>query len=112
MIKQRLAPQTLSEAIRFFADKDAAFQAIVQLRWPDGRVICPRCGAETSHFITTRKLWTCLPCNQQFSVKIGTIMEDSALGLEKWLPAIWMLANCKNGISSYELHPALGVTNK
>lgn len=112
MIKERLIPETLSEAIRFFADKDAAFQAIVQLRWPDGRVTCPRCGAETSHFIKTRKLWTCVPCDKQFSVKVGTIFEDSPLGLDKWLPAIWLLANAKNGISSYELSRALGVTQK
>jgi transposase-like protein len=112
MITQRNAPQTLSEAIRFFADKDAAFQSIVQLRWPDGVVTCPRCGGEKPTFIRTRYLWTCVECKKQFSAKIGTIFEDSPLGFDKWLPAIWLLANAKNGISSYELARALGVTQK
>jgi transposase-like protein len=112
MIAQRNAPQTLSEAIRFFADPDAAFQTIMQLRWPDGNVTCPRCGGEKPLFIRTRYLWTCRECKRQFSAKIGTIFEDSPLGWDKWLPAIWLLANAKNGISSYELARSLGVTQK
>lgn len=112
MVKERNAPQTLSEAIRYFADPDAAFQTIVKLRWPDGNVTCPRCGGDAPNFIRTRYLWTCTSCRKQFSAKIGTIFEDSPLGWDKWLPAIWLLANAKNGISSYELARALGVTQK
>jgi transposase-like protein len=112
MMKERNAPQTLSEAIRYFADPDAAFQTIVRLRWPDGNVTCPRCGGEAPNFIRTRYLWTCRECKRQFSVKIGTIFEDSPLGWDKWLPAIWLLANTKNGVSSYELARSLGVTQK
>ena len=73
---------------------------------------CPRCGGERPSFISTRHQWTCRECKKQFSIKIGTIFEDSPLGLDKWLPAIWLLANAKNGISSYELARALGVTQK
>lgn len=112
MLTPRNAPQTLSEAIRYFADQDAAFQTISQLRWPDGVVTCPRCGGEKPNFIRTRYLWTCRECKKQFSAKIGTIFEDSPLGWDKWLPAIWLLANAKNGISSYELARSLGVTQK
>ena len=112
MIKQRAVPQTLSEAIRFFADKDAAFAAMVQLRWPSGDITCPRCNGKNPNFIRTRYLWTCTACKKQFSIKVGTIFEDSPLGLDKWLPAVWLLANSRNGISSYELARALGVTQK
>lgn len=112
MLKTPAAPESLSEAIKFFADKDNAFRTIVQLRWPDGNIACPRCGGTAPHFIATRYLWTCRECKRQFSVKIGTIFEDSPLGFDKWLPAIWLLANAKNGISSDELHRALGVTQK
>src|SRR5258708_26168050 len=112
MLKQHRAPQTLSEAIRYFADPDVALAFVVQLRWPSG-VVCPLCHSDKSpSFLTTRRIWKCRECKKQFSVKVGTIFEDSPLGLDKWLPALWMLANCKNGISSYELHRALGVTQK
>lgn len=112
MIKERNAPQTLSEAIRYFADADTAFEFVVHLRWPDGKVVCPRCSGEAPTLIRTRRLWKCRECKKQFSVKVGTIFEDSALGFDKWLPALWMLANAKNGVSSYEVHRALGVTQK
>lgn len=111
MLKQHADPKTLSDAIRYFADADRALAFVVQLRWPSG-VVCPRCGGESPSYLTTRRIWKCKACRQQFSVKVGTIFEDSALGLDKWLPALWMLANCKNGISSYELARALGVTQK
>src|SRR5687767_11720992 len=111
MIKQRNAPHTLSEAIRYFADPDAAFEFVVHLRWPNG-VVCPHCAAENPSLLRTRRIWKCRACRKQFSVKVGTIFEDSPLGLDKWLPALWMIANAKNGISSYEVHRALGVTQK
>ncbi|HEY3935533.1 MAG TPA: IS1595 family transposase [Gemmatimonadales bacterium] len=105
------APQNLTEAIRYFADADRAFTFMVQMRWPDG-VYCPRCACTEATLIRTRRLWKCKGCKKQFSVKVGTIFEDSPLGLDRWLPALYLLANCKNGISSYELHRSLGVTQK
>jgi transposase-like protein len=111
MIKAYKQPETLSEAIRYFADAERAFAFVVQLRWPNG-VSCPRCGADSPSFLSTRRIFKCKGCRQQFSVKVGTIFEDSPLGLDKWLPALWLLANAKNGISSYELARSLGVTQK
>jgi transposase-like protein len=104
--------KTLQEAITYFADPDRAFEAAVRFRFPDGHIYCPRCGAEKFSFIKTRKLWFCYACKKQFTVKVKTIMEDSALGLDKWMTAIWMLSNCKNGISSHELARSLGITQK
>jgi transposase-like protein len=104
-------PRTLVEAIRYFADPDAALEFVAQLRWPDGAV-CPVCESTEVSFLSTRRIWKCKACKKQFSVKLGTILEDSPIGLDKWLPALWMLANCKNGISSYELARGLGVTQK
>jgi transposase-like protein len=106
-------PQTLVEAVRYFADPQVAFGFMVQLRWPNG-VKCPRCQCEDVRFISTRKLWECKHCTEkkQFSVRVGTIFEDSALPLDKWLAAIWMIVNAKNGVSSYEVHRSIGVTQK
>src|ERR1700688_1938602 len=103
-------PETLLEAINFFSDPDMSLAFMVRLRWPDGNVTCPRCkGAETS-FLSTRRLWKCKGCKKQFSAKVGTIFEDSPIPLEKWLPALWLVVNCKNGISSYEVARNLGVS--
>ncbi len=106
-------PTTLLQAVAFFSDPECAFQYAVKLRWPNG-VACPRvgCGSAAVQFISTRKLWRCKDCKRQFSVKVGTIFEDSPIPFTKWLPAIWLLANTKNGTSSWELHRALGVTQK
>lgn len=106
-------PQTLMDAVRYFADKQVAFDFMVQLRWPDG-VKCPRCQSEKHTFISTRKTWECKCCTdkKQFSVKTGTIFEESPLALDKWLVTIWLIANAKNGVSSYEVHRAIGVTQK
>ena len=101
--------KTLQGAIAYFADPDRAFAAAVEFRWPGGDVTCPRCGQAKHSFIKTRKLWFCYVCQKQFTVKVGTVMEDSPIGLDKWMVAFWLLANCKNGISSYELGKALGV---
>jgi transposase-like protein len=84
---------------------------VAKLRWPNGPV-CPRCGCVEYSYITTRRLWKCKGCKKQYSVKLGTIFEDSPLGLDKWLPAVWLAANSKNGISSHELGRALGITQK
>ena len=104
-------PQTLQQAIVYFADKNIAHDYLVNLRWSDG-VVCPHCGGLEHSYTTTRKIWRCKSCKKQFSVKVGTIFEDSPIGLDKWLSAVWMIANAKNGISSLEIHRALGVTQK
>jgi transposase-like protein len=105
-------PNTLQEAIIYFSDRDRAFQCALDLRWPNGVVSCPRCGSEKHAFIKTRRIWECYGCKKQFSLKVGTIFEDSALGLDKWMCAYWLLANSKNGISSCELARSIGITQK
>jgi transposase-like protein len=106
-------PKTLQQAILHFADADNCLNFMVERRWPKG-VECPTCGSKEVRFISTRRMWECKSQHpkKQFSAKIGTIFEDSALPLDKWLIAIWMIANCKNGVSSYEVARALGVTQK
>ncbi len=104
-------PTSLLEAVRYFTDLDVATDFVAKLRWPNGPV-CPRCGGTEYSYLTTRRVWRCKSCKKQYSVKVGTIFEDSALGLDKWLPAIWLAANSKNGISSHELGRALGITQK
>jgi transposase-like protein len=104
-------PKTLQEAVVYFADEDNAFEFMKSLRFPTS-VSCPRCESKKISFLSTRKIWKCLGCKRQFSLKVGTVMEDSPIGLDKWLCAFWPIANAKNGISSYEIHRALGVTQK
>jgi transposase-like protein len=108
------APKTLRDAILFFADYENCRKAVEAIRWPDGVVCCPTCGSEHVSYLATQRRYKCYEKHPraQFSLKVGTIFEDSAIGLEKWLPALWLLTNCKNGISSYELARALGVTQK
>jgi len=81
------------------------------MRWPDGPV-CPACSHKEHYYLKSQRRWKCKECYKQFSVKVGTIFEDSALGLDKWLAALWMLVNCKNGISSYEVARDLGISQK
>ncbi len=106
-------PKTLSDAIRYFADPDNALNYMVSLRWPNG-VACPYCDSENPMFLATRRIWKCRAreCRKQFSAKVGTIFEDSPLPLDKWLTAVWLIANCRNGISSYEIARDLQVTQK
>ena len=103
-------PKTMQEAVVYFSDLDRAFEYAKKLRWPDGNVVCPRCSTAKNSFVKTRKLWFCYTCKKQFTIKVKTIMEDSPIGLDKWMTAFWLLANAKNGISSHELGRALGVT--
>lgn len=105
-------PETLSEAIRYFADADRAVAFMGSIHWPDGKVCCPRCQSAGVAFMKSCRRWKCRSCKNQFSVKAGTIFEESPLGFDKWLPAVWMIVNAKNGISSCELARALGVTQK
>lgn len=107
-------PRTLQEAIVFFANPDNAFMFMVALRWPDGKIACPGCQSSENSFLEKRRVWQCKnkDCRKQFSLKVGTIFEDSPIGLDKWLPCLWLITNAKNGISSYEVHRAIGVTQK
>src|SRR5436189_1884466 len=111
MAKAKALPHNLVEAIRYYSDLDVATDYVAKLRWPDGPV-CPKCGDTAYSYISTRRLWKCKANKHQYSVKVGTIFEDSPLGLDKWLPAVWLAANSKNGISSHELGRALGITQK
>jgi len=104
-------PKTLVEAIRYFSDPDNCHTFLLPLLWPNG-IACPVCGGKSHSFLSTRRLWKCKGCKKQFSIKVGTIMEDSPLGLDKWLTGMWLIVNAKNGISSYEIHRALGITQK
>jgi hypothetical protein len=106
-------PQTLYDAIKYFSTGDNAFNFVVSLRWPTG-VVCLRCGSKEVRFLKSRKIWECSECEslRQFSVKVGTVMEDSPIRLDKWMSAFWLIANAKNGISSYELGRSIGVTQK
>ncbi len=106
-------PKSLQQAIVYFSNPDNCLRYLVARRWPKG-VVCPTCGSENVSFSESRRIWQCSTHHpkRQFSVKVGTIFEDSAIGLDKWLAAIWMLTNCKNGISSYEVARDLGVTQK
>src|SRR3954447_15138009 len=105
------SPTNLLEAVRYFADLDVATEFVAELRWPNGWS-CPVCEGAEFTYVSTRRLWKCKACKKQTSVKVGTIFEDSALGLDKWLPAVWLIANSKNGISSHELARAVGCTQK
>ncbi len=111
MSKKDGLPESLIEAIRYFADIDVCTEFVAAMRWPDGWA-CPRCGVMDFSYLTTRRLWKCKGCKKQTSVKSGTIFEDSPLGLDKWLPAVWLVANSKNGVSSHEMARSLGVTQK
>lgn len=106
-------PKTLQEAIVYFADPDNCVSYLAGSRWPNG-VVCPTCGRTGASYVAKRRIWQCKTRHAkcQFSVKVGTIFEDSPIGLDKWLMAMWMVSNCKNGVSSYEIHRDLGVTQK
>jgi transposase-like protein len=107
-------PKTLLEAVKFFSDKENCRQFMIAVRWADGIVRCPQCGSEGVTYLANANVYKCKTVHpkQKFSLKVGTVFEDSPIGLDKWLPASWMLSNCKNGISSYELARDLGVTQK
>jgi transposase-like protein len=107
------APKTLQEAVIYFADPDNCIKFFGARRWPNG-VECPTCGSKDVSYISTRRMWECKAkhARKQFSIKVGSIFEDSALGLDKWLTAAWMICNCKNGVSSCEIARSIGVTQK
>jgi transposase-like protein len=109
-------PTNLLDAMRYFSDAQRCIDIVAFLRWPNGKPICPNCGAEENernhYWLAAQKRWKCYACRKQFSVKVGTIFEDSPIGLDKWMMAFWMICNCKNGVSSYEISRDLKVTQK
>ena len=114
-------PKTLLEAVQYFGSEENCIKFLAAKRWPDGVVVCPICGRKGAGFLAKQNRWQCSARKladgtphpkRQFSIKVGTIMEDSAIGLDKWLPVMWLVANCRNGISSWEIHRDLGVTQK
>jgi len=105
-------PENLLDAVRYFSDLGVCDAYMRRIKWPGGKITCPACGSERIGEIKTRHLLRCKDCRKQFSPKVGTIFEDSPLGLDKWFVAVWAIANCRNGISSHELGRALGVTQK
>ena len=106
--------KTLQQAIQYFADFDNCRQFMISVRWADGIVRCPYCGSEKLTYLAKARLYRCYGdhAKQKFSLKVGTVFEDSPISLDKWLLAVWMLVNCRNGVSSYEIHRAIGVTQK
>jgi transposase-like protein len=104
-------PNSLLDMIRYFSDPGVCIEFVASLRWLNGTV-CPHCESQNVGFLTTRRIWKCRACRKQFSVKTGTIFEESPIALDKWLMAIWLVVNCKNGISSYEIARDLKVTQK
>lgn len=113
-VRENDFPQTLQEAVKYFGNLDNSQQFMIAVRWPDGQVRCPSCGSEKVTYLANARLWKCYMKHprQKFSLKVGTIFEDSPLGLDKWMMAIWLIANCKNGISSCELARGMDITQK
>ena len=109
-----MKPKTLQQAVQYFSDLDNCLAYMSSKRWPDGVVTCPTCGRKDVSFLANQRKWQCKSAHakRQFSAKVGTIFEDSPIPLEKWLVVVWMLTNSKNGVSSYEISRAIGVTQK
>jgi transposase-like protein len=107
-------PKTLLEAVKFFSDYENCHKFMIEARWPNSIVRCPTCGSDHVTYMANTRRWKCYAKHSrpQFSLKVGTIFEDSPIPLEKWLPTLWLIVNCKNGISSYEVGRALGITQK
>lgn len=114
MDKATATPKTLQEAILYFSDIENCRSFMVNLRWADGKVTCPNCGSDDVAWLPNARVFKCYQKHplQKFSLKVGTIFEDSPIGLDKWLPVMWMVVNCKNGVSSWEIHRAFKVSQK
>jgi len=110
-MKQPKIPRSLLEASRYFQDPAVCVEFMAWIRWPDGPE-CPHCNSKRHSFLRSRRIWKCLDCKKQYSPKVGTVFESSGIPLDKWLTAVWLLANSKNGISSWELHRSLKITQK
>lgn len=106
-------PTTLVDAIKYFSDEQICIDSVAEMKWPVGEISCSGCGeVGNTLWLANQKRWKCRGCKKQFSVKVGTIFHDSPLGLDKWMVAIWMLANCRNRVSSYEVARTIGITQK
>src|SRR5208283_4176080 len=107
-------PKTLQQAVLYFSDSSNCLKYMVSKRWPDSIITCPTCGREDVSYLENQRKLQCKSAhkNRQFSAKVGTIFEDSPIPLEKWLVVVWMVCNCKNGVSSYEIARTIGVTQK
>jgi transposase-like protein len=107
-------PVSFQQAIQYFSDPDRALGYMIGLRWPDRVVTCPTCGRKDPVFLANQRKWQCksVHAKRQFSAKVGTIFEDSPIAIDKWLVAVWMLSNCRNGVSSYEIARTISVTQK
>ena len=105
---------TFLQAVKFFSEFENCHKFMVELRWPDDKVACPRCGSDHVTYLDKARVWKCYGKHEspKFSLKTGTLFEDSPIGLDKWLPVVWLIVNCKNGVSSYEIHRDIGVTQK
>lgn len=112
MVKDKNFPKTLQQAIKYFSDESVCIDFFAGLRWADGIAVCPRCKSKETSFLKTRNVWKCKACKKQFSIKVGTVLEGSNISLDKWICAIWLISSAKNGISSYEIHRSIGVTQK
>lgn len=104
--------KTLQQVIKHFSDEKVCIEFFAEFRWENGIAVCPRCESDKTSFLSTRNVWKCKGCKKQFSIKVGTIFEGSNISLDKWICAMWLITSAKNGISSYEIHRALGVTQK
>ena len=113
MANKNQFPTTLLAAIQYFSAEENCIEFFSPIRWPNGPV-CPECGetGDSVYYLTNQKRWKCRGCKKQFSIKVGTIFEDSPIPLTKWFPAVWLICGAKNGISSYEIARALGVSQK
>ena len=109
-----MTPNTLQEAIIYFSDFENCQRTMIDLRWSDGVVRCPYCQSDKATYLPSGKVWRCANNHprRKFSLKVGTVFEDSPIGLDKWFTAMWLVANCENGVSSYEIHRAIKVTQK
>jgi len=109
-----MTPTTLQQAIVYFADFENCQRAMIEMRWPDGVVKCPYCASGKVVYLPSGRVWKCYTNHprRKFSLKVGTIFEESPIGLDKWFTAMWLIANCKNGVSSYEISRDIGVTQK
>jgi len=114
MGKESALPTTLQEAVIYFSEYENCHEFMANLRWPDGKVICPHCGSDDVAWLPNARVFKCYQKHplQKFSLKVGTIFEDSPIPLQKWLPVMWLIVNAKNGISSWEIHRAIKVTQK
>src|SRR5438132_342055 len=112
MVTNIKLPRTLQECIQYFSDEEICIQFVASMRWPNGDAPCPKCGSKDSVYMSNRRVWRCRDCQKQFSVKVGSIFEDSPIPLNKWLAGMWIIVGAKNGVSSCEIARALDITQK